>query len=118
MAAKRRDPIIKERDLAYTRQWNKTNRGKKNALNRKRDCALLKRTPPWLTKDHYRQIEEFYKIAVSLTEATGVPHEVDHIIPLQAKEVSGLHVPWNLQVITKSENMKKHTTVPPLRSYK
>jgi len=45
-----------------------------------------------------------YQDARRLTKETGVEHHVDHIIPL-AK--GGPHLPWNLQVITKTENLSK-----------
>lgn len=42
-----------------------------------------------------------------MTHKTGIRHEVDHIIPLQGRTVSGLHVETNMQVITRAENRAK-----------
>lgn len=39
-----------------------------------------------------------------MSNKPGVEYHVDHIIPL-AK--GGPHFPWNLQVITKAENLSK-----------
>ena len=77
------------------------------AHNGKRRAAKLLRTPKWLTADDLFIIEEAYHLAKLRTEVTGIPWHVDHILPLQGKKVSGLHVPGNIQVIPAKENLKK-----------
>lgn len=64
-------------------------------------------TPCWLSVEHKKQIAKLYKEAFQLTNETGTKHEVDHIHPLKHASLCGLHVPWNLRVITKTENCKK-----------
>jgi hypothetical protein len=58
------------------------------------------------------QVEEFYKEARRLTEETGVLHVVDHYWPINGKGSCGLHVPWNLRVITGSDNDSKGNKEP------
>ena len=50
-----------------------------------------------------------YKERDRMTAITGILHHVDHIYPLAPSDGSfcGLHVPWNLQVITAEANLKK-----------
>jgi len=87
--------------------WAKANPDKRAAAQNKRHTGQKQRTPAWLSAEQLKQIEFYYTMAEAMKLATGVPHSVDHIVPLQGSNVSGLHVPWNLQVIPKSDNSKK-----------
>lgn len=93
---------------AKNRIYQKKNLGKICAKVRKRQLAKLQRTPKWLTEKHFKEIQEFYILAEELKWLNnGERLEVDHIVPLQGKNVSGLHVPWNLQIIPASMNQSK-----------
>jgi len=83
------------------------NPGKVLADTVKRRSKKMLRTPAWLTKDDFWMIEQAYKLAVLRTQLFGFAWHVDHIIPLQGKLVSGLHVPTNLQVIPWRDNVAK-----------
>lgn len=91
----------------YKKNYRKECSHKVNALSSKRRAAQLKRTPPWLTKEDFEKIEFFYKEAKRLERIDGIRRHVDHIIPLQGKDVSGLHVPSNLQILTATQNISK-----------
>ena len=76
------------------------------------DTSVRKRrhreaTPKWLTPAERLQMRDLYVQARKLTELTRERYVVDHIVPLRGESVCGLHVPWNLRVITQDENLKK-----------
>jgi len=57
-----------------------------------------------LTKEERQAIRLIYEECQRISKETGIPHHVDHIIPLA---LGGLHHPSNLQILTAKENMKK-----------
>jgi hypothetical protein len=81
-------------------KWQKENRGKCKLSTAKYRAKRFKATPSWLTTAQLIEIKEFY-----LRCPPGF--HVDHIVPLQGVKVQGLHVPWNLQYLKASENIKK-----------
>jgi 5-methylcytosine-specific restriction endonuclease McrA len=54
-----------------------------------------------------------YAISSALTKITGIAFEVDHIVPLQGRNVSGLHVETNLQILAAENNRAKFNTWQP-----
>jgi hypothetical protein len=88
-------------------RYKTANSGKVNADTAKRRTAKMHRTPAWLTVDDLWVIEQAYELAALRTKLFGFSWHVDHILPLQGKKVSGLHVPNNLQVIPWVDNVKK-----------
>ena len=83
----------------------------KSAANcAKRRAAKLQRTPPWLDKMYRLQIQEVYKRAQKIRNACGIDVQVDHIVPLQGENICGLHVPWNLQILTTHDNATKNNS--------
>ncbi len=93
-----------EYDKSRCLKWQKSNMPRTIAGIAKRKAAMLLRTPLWADME---AIVRFYEEARRLTDETGIQHEVDHIVPMQGKLVSGLHIPGNLRVITCNENRKK-----------
>ena len=106
----RRDRYWSDPEAARKRSslWMKNNRAKCNAVNARRRASDKKRVPVWLTKEHKEQIKAYYDLAKKVSDWSGIPHQVDHIVPLKGKIVSGLHVPWNLQVVSAEYNQNKY----------
>jgi len=90
-------------------KWVKNNRGKVNARTARRYAAKTRATPKWALNnpDYMWMINEAYDLAQLRNKITGGLWEVDHIVPLRGKDVSGLHVPWNLRVVLQKENRVK-----------
>ena len=121
-AAEREHPDFKERRNAANVRWNVNNPEKRKEVSSRyresnleyyaskraeRRAAQLERTPVWLTEGHKADILSMYSLAKKLGDLCGIEYEVDHIVPLQGSAVSGLHVPWNLQILTKTSNRRK-----------
>ena len=87
--------------------WRQRNLQVKNAANARRRAAKLNATPNWLTEEDLKQIKYLYGLARDAKILTGDDYHVDHIVPLKGKDVCGLHVPWNLQVLPASKNLSK-----------
>jgi hypothetical protein len=94
----------KDEVLAACKVWREQNPGKVRANNAKREKTIKQQTPPWAD---LKAIQKFYIYSAEITAETGIQHHVDHIIPLQGKLVSGLHVEGNLRVIPAKVNIQK-----------
>lgn len=93
-AQKRSREHYRENPLPYIAKGGFSNRSKRHQFNK-------------LSIEHQIEIMTFYDTARRLTAETGIPHEVDHIHPLKGVNFCGLHVPWNLQILTMSVNRSK-----------
>lgn len=61
-------------------------------------------TPPWVDRQALKALADRRD---ELTRRTGIPHRLDHIVPLKHPRVCGLNVPWNLRIIPMAANANK-----------
>ena len=93
-----------EKVKANVAEWRKENKGWANSLRTIGKKRYRQAMPLWADRE---RINQMYIEASDKTEESGIRYEVDHIIPIKGKYVCGLHVPENLQVITRLENLQK-----------
>lgn len=67
------------------------------ARTQKYRAAKMNALPKWANISDLKQV--YINCPIGL--------HVDHIVPLRGKNVSGLHVPWNLQYLTPQDNQRK-----------
>jgi 5-methylcytosine-specific restriction endonuclease McrA len=96
-----------EERTRHREKYKKQNPDLYKALNSVRKRRHKNATPPWVTQEQKEAIKGLYLHAMRLTKITGERYVVDHIIPLINPNVCGLHVPWNLRVITQEQNLLK-----------
>jgi 5-methylcytosine-specific restriction endonuclease McrA len=88
-------------------RWLKDPNNPARLYYRRKD--IKNRTPKWAkSKSIQRELLRIYA-------ACPIGMEVDHIIPLKGiidgREVWGLHIPWNLQYLSPTENRKKKNLI-------
>ena len=91
----------------YQSRWKAKNSVWVKADTKARRRKHRQATPHWLTRKQKGEIRQLYQIAITMSRTTGEPYVVDHIVPLRGEGVCGLHVPWNLRVVTREENLRK-----------
>lgn len=94
----------KEKIAVRVKKYQKENPDKILANTRKYQTKKLKACPPWSELD---KIKVLYEKCKWLESLIGLKYHVDHIIPLQGKSVSGLHVWDNLQILEATLNISK-----------
>lgn len=93
-----------EHKVGYNTEYYKANRAKCIALAKKREEYMKRQSKivDGLTQAHKAEVHALYDFCQVFAG-----HEVDHIVPVQGKQVTGLDVPWNMQVLTITENRRK-----------
>jgi hypothetical protein len=97
----------KQKFKEYGKKWRTENKDLNCAKSTKRRADSLQATPKWLSKEQFNEIKSIYSSAKELQKVFPWKQHVDHIVPLKGKDVCGLHVPWNLQILRAEANISK-----------
>lgn len=121
-AIRKKDEIVEKKHQKYleryskeserlkekSRLWLKNHKEYSNFKKKKRECIKKQAIPIWADM---KKIRLYYEMAKLYDDVFEEKHHVDHIIPLNGKNVCGLHWEENLQILGAKENMKKGNKV-------
>ena len=96
-----------------SREWHAANPEVRLAANARYRSTKLNANPKWDTELTDLVAKEAAALCRARFAATGFAWNVDHVVPLQGKYVSGLHVWNNLAVIPAIENRRKLNSFQP-----
>lgn len=98
-----------EKVVQIQKKARQTHKAKRRADWTHYNTTKLNSCPKWLTETQKQKIEDLYKFAKFLEELScnSIQYHIDHIVPLRGKDVCGLHVPWNLQILNARDNLSK-----------
>jgi 5-methylcytosine-specific restriction endonuclease McrA len=103
----------KRKENMRSAMWRKENKDLVQAYVSERRAMRKTRMPKDMATEYRWFFKEAHDLAKLRSELTNVDWQVDHIVPLKGDGVSGLHVPWNIQIIPAAENIAKRNYLPP-----
>lgn len=103
--------IYRKNNNENINEWERKYRKKRYSENKDIRKKALARRNKRRAKEAAASFKEYKKEITEIYKNCPEGYEVDHIMPLQGNNICGLHVPWNLQYLEKSENRKKSNKV-------
>lgn len=100
----------RDRILEHQRQWYAKN-PHVFILHSRIRRQTMRLQQAWMTPENASKIADIYRECRQISEQTGIPHEVDHVMPVNGVDSCGLHVPWNLRIVTRAVNRSKGNRV-------
>lgn len=94
----------KETSRKNAQKWKEKNPAKYKIKSGKRRKFVKKATPNWVS---ITDLNAIHNEAKWLSENSKDNYHVDHIIPIINKNVCGLNVPENIQILSESDNLIK-----------